>query len=247
MTAPARLREHLAAPSFSRQLELARRFRDHNDDVETQVRSALKTLARKIGFLEQQITELEYRINAHYTIVLVRMRHHALKRLRLPPHCRRQNPPRHHALPQTLGRLRDLRYHHEPANGAHRPRDPSAATPSRRRPHIAREHLGHRPDPPPAHRTRTRLQQRHRPPSPPLAHTELRLTSIGASAKPPPRPLSGYAGPIRGSGAANRRRIGAANRVDGATAASSVAAGAGGSSGTSKAGWQARGRSAGGC
>ncbi|QGG96411.1 IS110 family transposase [Actinomarinicola tropica] len=63
VTAPADLREHLAGLSFSRQLELARRFRDHDDIVEAQVRFALKTLARKITFLDQQINDLEARMN----------------------------------------------------------------------------------------------------------------------------------------------------------------------------------------
>ncbi|MGB3056506.1 MAG: transposase, partial [Acidimicrobiales bacterium] len=64
VTAPADLREHLGSVSFRRQLELARRFRnDYDDLVETQVRFALKTLAAKIAFLDDQITELEGRMN----------------------------------------------------------------------------------------------------------------------------------------------------------------------------------------
>jgi|RhiMetdeSRZDD1v2_1073273.scaffolds.fasta_scaffold183155_2 transposase len=63
VTAPADLRERMSALSFSSQLELARRFRDHDDPLETQLRFSLKTLARKIAFLDEQITELEARMN----------------------------------------------------------------------------------------------------------------------------------------------------------------------------------------
>jgi transposase len=63
VTAPADLRERLSALSLSRQLGLARRFRDHHDPNETQLRFSLKTLARKIAFLDEQITELEARMN----------------------------------------------------------------------------------------------------------------------------------------------------------------------------------------
>ncbi|HEX6166244.1 MAG TPA: IS110 family transposase [Acidimicrobiales bacterium] len=63
VTAPADLRERMSALSFSRQLELARRFRDHDDPIETQLRFSLKILARKIAFLDEQITELEARMN----------------------------------------------------------------------------------------------------------------------------------------------------------------------------------------
>lgn len=63
VTAPAGLRERLAAVAFGRQLELARRFRDHDDPVETQLRFSLKALARKIAFLDDQITELEARMS----------------------------------------------------------------------------------------------------------------------------------------------------------------------------------------
>ncbi len=63
VTAPADLRERLAPMSFTRQLELARRFRDHDDPVAAQLRFSLKTLARKIAFLNAQITELESRMN----------------------------------------------------------------------------------------------------------------------------------------------------------------------------------------
>jgi transposase len=63
VTAPADLRERLRSLSFRRQLELARRFRDHDDPVETQLRFSLKTLARKIAFLDEQISELEARMN----------------------------------------------------------------------------------------------------------------------------------------------------------------------------------------
>lgn len=64
VTAPADLRERLDAVSFRRQLELARRFRnDYDDLVEAQLRFALKTLAAKIAFLDDQIAELETRMN----------------------------------------------------------------------------------------------------------------------------------------------------------------------------------------
>lgn len=64
VTAPAELRERLNAVPFGRQLELARRFRnDYDDLVDTQLRFALKSLAAKIGFLEDQIEQLEARMN----------------------------------------------------------------------------------------------------------------------------------------------------------------------------------------
>ncbi len=64
VTAPADLRERLNRDPFRRQLELARRFRnDYDSLVETQLRFALKALAAKIGFLEDQIAELETRMN----------------------------------------------------------------------------------------------------------------------------------------------------------------------------------------
>lgn len=64
VTAPAELRERMAAVTFRRQLELARRFRnDHDDPVEAQLRFSLKALARKIAFLNEQILELEERMN----------------------------------------------------------------------------------------------------------------------------------------------------------------------------------------
>jgi len=64
VTAPEELRESFAAVPFRRQLELARRFRhDYGDVVDTQLRFSLKQLARKIGFLSDQIDELEDRMN----------------------------------------------------------------------------------------------------------------------------------------------------------------------------------------
>jgi len=63
ITAPAPLRERLANESLSRQLELARRFRDHDCPVESQTRFALKHLAAKIKFLNEQIDELETRMS----------------------------------------------------------------------------------------------------------------------------------------------------------------------------------------
>lgn len=64
VTAPAGLRERLASLPFSRQLDLARRFRDHDDPIETQLRFSLKALARKVAFLDTQIAELEARMSA---------------------------------------------------------------------------------------------------------------------------------------------------------------------------------------
>jgi hypothetical protein len=64
VTAPAELRERLDARSLGRQLDAARRFRSDGDDaVETHLRFALKQLARKIAFLDDQIAELETRMN----------------------------------------------------------------------------------------------------------------------------------------------------------------------------------------
>jgi transposase/DNA-binding XRE family transcriptional regulator len=64
ITAPAGLRERLGANTFRRQLELARRFNDaHPDPVEREIRLALKELARRIGFLDEQTRRLDERIN----------------------------------------------------------------------------------------------------------------------------------------------------------------------------------------
>lgn len=64
VTAPADLRERMATKTFRRQLELARRFpNDHDDAVQAQLRFSLKLLARKIAFLDEQITELEKRLS----------------------------------------------------------------------------------------------------------------------------------------------------------------------------------------
>jgi transposase len=64
VTAPADLRERFTAVSFKQQLAVARRFRnDSEDPVTTHLRFALKQLARKIAFLDDQITELETRMN----------------------------------------------------------------------------------------------------------------------------------------------------------------------------------------
>ncbi len=65
ITAPAELREHLQGVSFTRRLELARRFRDDDTDpVTSHLRFALKQLARKIAFLDNQINDLEQRMQA---------------------------------------------------------------------------------------------------------------------------------------------------------------------------------------
>ena len=65
VTAPADLREHMAAMTFRRQLEVARRFHnDHDNPVVAQLRFSLKALARKIAFLDDQITEFEERMNS---------------------------------------------------------------------------------------------------------------------------------------------------------------------------------------
>jgi len=64
VTAPTGLRERLERETLRRQLDLARRFNNaHPDPVERQIRFAFKTLARRIGFLDEQTKELEERIN----------------------------------------------------------------------------------------------------------------------------------------------------------------------------------------
>lgn len=63
VSAPAGLRERLQQHSFHRQLQLARRFQDHHDDlVEQELRWAFKELARRIGFLDDQLARLDTRI-----------------------------------------------------------------------------------------------------------------------------------------------------------------------------------------
>lgn len=63
VTAPAPLRERMASMSWSRQLSAARRFRNDLDDhINANLRFSLKQLARKIAFLDDQITELETRL-----------------------------------------------------------------------------------------------------------------------------------------------------------------------------------------
>lgn len=65
ITAPSTIRERMKRESFRRQLELARRFRtNQTDPVEANVRVALKQLARRIEFLDQQIGELEQQLTA---------------------------------------------------------------------------------------------------------------------------------------------------------------------------------------
>lgn len=65
ITAPAAVRERMKRETFRRQLELARRFRTNQPDpVEANVRVALKQLARRIEFLDQQISELEQQLTA---------------------------------------------------------------------------------------------------------------------------------------------------------------------------------------
>jgi transposase len=65
VTAPAELRERMAAVTFRRQLELARRFHNDSDDLVTRhLRLALKQLSRKIAFLDDQIDELETQMSA---------------------------------------------------------------------------------------------------------------------------------------------------------------------------------------
>lgn len=64
ITAPGGLRERIGRETFRRQLELARRFNDaHPDPVEREIRFAFKELARRIGFLTEQTTRLDERIN----------------------------------------------------------------------------------------------------------------------------------------------------------------------------------------
>jgi transposase len=77
VSAPAELREHLQQHSFHRQLQLARRFHDHHDDLATQeLRWSLKELARRISFLDDQLGRLNTRINhiaAHTAPALIGM------------------------------------------------------------------------------------------------------------------------------------------------------------------------------
>jgi len=64
ITAPAGLRARLETETFHRQLELARRFNDvHPDPTEREIRFAFKELARRIGFLDEQTSRLDKRIN----------------------------------------------------------------------------------------------------------------------------------------------------------------------------------------
>jgi len=66
VSAPAPLREHLAQHSFHRQLQLARRFHDHHDDVvQQELRYTLKELARRLAFLDDQLARLANRIKQH--------------------------------------------------------------------------------------------------------------------------------------------------------------------------------------
>lgn len=59
VTAPAGLRESMQTLTLGKQLERARRFRAHDDIVEHHNRQALKVLATRIRFLDNQISELE--------------------------------------------------------------------------------------------------------------------------------------------------------------------------------------------
>lgn len=63
VSAPAALRQSLRGLTFGAQLSRARRFPDnHIDPVERETRFALKELARRIGFLDDQTDRLEARI-----------------------------------------------------------------------------------------------------------------------------------------------------------------------------------------
>lgn len=63
VSAPEDLRSGLRRMSFADQLSRARRWPDgHGDPVEREVRWALKELARRIGFLDEQTARLETRI-----------------------------------------------------------------------------------------------------------------------------------------------------------------------------------------
>ena len=63
ITAPAELREALAGRTLKQQLKTASRFRTVEDTVTHHTRQALKALARRIEFLDQQIDELETDMN----------------------------------------------------------------------------------------------------------------------------------------------------------------------------------------
>jgi transposase len=64
VTAPEPLRDSLRGLVFNGQLVRARRFSDgHSDPVERETRWALKELARRIGFLDEQTGRLEARIS----------------------------------------------------------------------------------------------------------------------------------------------------------------------------------------
>lgn len=63
VSAPESVRDVLRGRTFTEQLTRARRWPDgHGDDVERETRWALKELARRIGFLDEQTARLEARI-----------------------------------------------------------------------------------------------------------------------------------------------------------------------------------------
>jgi transposase len=62
VTSPESLRSSLRSLSFSAQLQRARRFGDHPQPVEREVRLALKELSRRISFLDDQTARIEVRI-----------------------------------------------------------------------------------------------------------------------------------------------------------------------------------------
>lgn len=64
VTAPTALRETMAQQSWTAQLRTARRFKAHDDLVEHHTRQALKELAKRLKFLDEQIATLKAEMNA---------------------------------------------------------------------------------------------------------------------------------------------------------------------------------------
>lgn len=114
VSAPEELRSGLRRMTFADQLGRARRWPDgHGDPVEREVRWALKELARRIGFLDEQTARLETRIGelaAQASPALMgTVRSRSSCRRPAPRRCRGQPGP--HALGgglrQALRRLSD--------------------------------------------------------------------------------------------------------------------------------------------
>ncbi len=212
VTAPAGLRERMTATTFRRQLELARRFHDHDDPIEAQLRFSLKALARKIAFLNEQIAELEARMNTLTAQAAPSarrgLRGRAPRRRQALGHHRRQPrpDPQRSRVRQALRRVSDPRLlrqdHPPPTQPRRRPASQQRPLHDRASPHaLPRTHPGlrrpthhrrqdpHRDHPLPQTLRRPRdLQHHHQPARHPNRPRDPPTTTPTPTSPSPPSP-----------------------------------------------------------